>query len=176
MKKYSTYIMVVTLLGLLAFTGCTSTPKAVGSYTPEDNEAKNLTPGEGKALVYFFYGRLSSRNIEIALDGAMTPINGQMYAVWEVPAGKHTLEVMVPGQIEWENKTAKASIDVSPGSIQYYRVISYAKEESATVKEILYNLAPIGNSDGKEFVQAFALVSRFRDGERIYYNEALLKQ
>lgn len=175
MKAYSRYMMVVMLAGLLAFSGCASVPKAVGSYTPEDNEAKNLTPTEGKALIYFFYGRSSSNNIEIALDRASSLINGQMYVVWEVPAGTHTLEVLVPGASEWENKTAKTSIDASAGSIQYYRTISYAKEESATVKEILYQLSPIGNSEGKEFIQAFALISRFRDGERMYYNEALLK-
>ena len=175
MKTSLMNTMIMLVIGLMALAGCALSPKAVGSYTSEDNDAKNLTPAEGKALVYFFYGRSSSSNLDISLDGAKTPINGQMYAVWEIPAGTHTLEVIVPGASDWETKTAKTSVDASAGSIQYYRVISYAKEESAAVKEMLYQLSPIGNSDGKEYVQAFALISRFRDGERIYYNEALLQ-
>lgn len=173
MKPSSVYT-IVAFVALLALSGCSSAPKAVGSYAPEDVEAKNLTPAQGKALVYFFYGRSYGwGNIEIALDGASSPINGQMYVVWDVPAGRHVLSAIVPGQNELFRKIAKTSLDTPAGSVHYYRLIAYKKEESDPVSETLYRLAPADNSEGKEFVQAYSLISWFRDGERIYYNDAL---
>ena len=177
MKTYSlSTLIAIAFLALLELSGCSSVPKAAGSYAPEDIEAKNLTPAQGKALVYFFYGRAYGwGNIEIALDGAASPINGQMYVLWEVPAGTHTLKASVPRKHEWETKTAKISLDAPAGSIQYYRLISYKKDEGDTVSETLYQLSAANHSRGEESIQAYSLISWFRDGERIYYNDTLLK-
>jgi len=162
------------LLSLLAFSGCASTPQAVGIYTPEDIDAKNLTPAPGMALVYFFYGRdYGWGNIEISLDSASSPINGQMYVLWEVPAGTYSLAMIMPENNELSLKIAKTSVKAPAGSIQFYRTISYKEEESDPVSKVLYQLVPARDSDGKKFVQAFSLVSWFRNGERIYYNDAL---
>lgn len=176
MKTYSMsiYAIIMICISVLMLSGCSSAPKAIDSYTPEDIEAKNLTPAQGKALIYFYYGRgYGWGNVEISLDGASSPINEQMYVVWEVSAGKHTLAMIMPEQNALSLKIAKKSLNVPAGSIQFYRAISYKKEESDTVSELLYQLIPASDSDGKEFVRSYSLVSWFRDGERVYYNDKL---
>ncbi|GAK50809.1 hypothetical protein U14_02050 [Candidatus Moduliflexus flocculans] len=179
MKTYLMSIYTIIMIGIsvLMLSGCSSAPKVVGSYTQEDIDAKSLTPAQGNALIYFFYGRgYGWGNVEVSLDGASSLINEQMYVVWEVPAGKHTLAMIMPGQNTLSLKIAKKSLNAPAGSIQFYRAVSYKKEESDTVSELLYQLIPASDSDGKEFVRAYSLVSWFRDGERIYYNDTLLNR
>ena len=166
------------LVMLLVISGCVSSaPQAVGSYTPEDLQAKNLTPPSGKALVYFFYGRdYLWGNLEIALDGAMSLINRQMYIVWEVPAGTHQLNASLPGR-SVVPKTASVSVNVAAGEVVYYRLLAYVKEEGGSgARETLYRFSPMKAQQGKTYIDAYTLVSWFRDGQRIYYDESRLRK
>ncbi|MCP4399176.1 MAG: hypothetical protein GY801_17980 [bacterium] len=172
-------LMLWCTLGLMLLaSGCASSaPKVVGTYTPEDMQAKNLTPPSGKALVYFFYGRAYPwGNIEIALDGAKSSINGQMYIVWEVPADSHRLDAVIPGRSAVP-KTTSSTVNAAAGSVIYYRLLAYVEEEGKSgAKPTLYRFAPMKNQEAKSYIDAYSLVSWFRDGQRVYYDDSRLRK
>ncbi len=178
-KRIHRMFLCVTLgLMLIVMSGCASSaPQAVGSYTTEDTQAKNLTPPSGKALVYFFYGRdYLWGNIEIALNGAMSLINKQMYVVWELPAGSYQLNAVLPGRSSVP-ETANATVNAATGSTSYYRLMAYVEEEDASSKPTLYALVEMENKkEGQTYIDAFSLVSWFRDGQRIYYDDSRLRK
>lgn len=169
--------MFVFLFVLMLFVaGCASSvPQKAASFTAEDMQAKNLTPPAGKALVYFYYGRRYHKgNIEIAVDNAITPVNGSVYALWEVPAGTHQISAFVPGASP-EGNSPSMRIECEAGRKYYYRLVSYAKDESqGGDRTKLYRLASSGESNGQKYVNAYSLVSWFRDGQLVYQNTQAL--
>lgn len=171
-KKHFLYTLVLIVLSAVLIAGCSSSVNApVVSFSSEDLQAKNLTPPAGKALVYFYYGRLYQHgNIEISVDNAVTPVNGSVYALWEVPAGTHQISAFVPGASP-EGNSPSLRIECEAGRKYYYRLISHAKSESeGGDRTKLYKLASSGESNGQKYVNAYSLVSWFRDGQLVYQN------
>lgn len=173
-KKHFPYLLVLIALSIVA--GCSSSVNAPAvSFSSEDLQAKSLTPSAGKALVYFYYGRVYHHgNIEIAVDNAVTPVNGSVYALWEVPAGTHQISAFVPGASPQGNSPS-LQIECEAGGKYYYRLLSHAKDESqGGDRTKLYKLASSKESNGQKHVNAYSLVSWFRDGQLVYQNTQAL--
>ncbi len=81
--------LIFHLILFLGIAGC-----ATQTVVPSEQTVltRDLQPPAGKALVYFYYEKISMKPTEVSLDGVKSIIKKDKYALWEVAPGKYQLE------------------------------------------------------------------------------------
>ena len=166
------FVATIMILSLFMLSG-SALAEGASNQNSLEADAKNLTPADGKSLVYFFYGRSSCRgNLEISLDGASSFLNKDMFVLWEVPSGTHEIKVALPPRGISTNPvpiTADLAIETKAGSVYYYRLLHEGEAGDDD-----YRLVPIRTSAGQKYVAGDSLAGWFEDGAVVYQNQQLL--
>jgi hypothetical protein len=164
---------VVVLLGVTLLS-CAGEGTRLSKALPlveEDLQAKALTPGTGKSLVYFYYGRYPTpKGTEISLDGAAAYVKKDTYLVWETSPGKHTFEVTFYKMMSKDH--FKDHITTEAGKIHYYHLFMEQDSIGSDTFDTHHaRFLEAKEKTGRKNIANYSLMGWFRDGDVVFLRE-----
>ena len=145
------FVLLICIEGL--FWGCGTTADIPPSEM--NAELPHQIP-EGKALVYFYYGRkYLFGTTAVELDGKSSLIEKDTYILWEVEPGEHQLSFTF--ERKWYTKTVEKTITCEPDQQYFYYLYPYTEDD-----EPRHKILQASSNTGHKKIQQFRLMRWFK--------------